>query len=181
MRIWQSLMHYFFEPKKNRVLVLMDWENLQRDVRYFPDRSSIKERLSKLIVTIAREIGEVVGVYVYLPPHAIFGWGEDLQRLGFWPISCSKIKNKTGEKKDTADSMLIDHGKKLIDQITGLTHLCVGSGDIDMEPLIRSARNKGLKTMLIVRDLQSLNVKLLSLVDARPDGSKLVYTLFPEN
>lgn len=154
--------------KRIKVLVLLDWENLQQNVGFAPGEPSLKERLDTCMREIAKQVGSIVDVFVFMPPHASYVWGEQLYKAGFFIIVCPKIKNKAGEETDTTDETLIKFGERMLDQIEGLTHLCLGSGDIDFSPLLIRARRKGLKNILIVADSRSLSGKMASLIDSGP-------------
>lgn len=153
---------------KARVLVLLDWENLQQNVGFVPGGLSLKDRLDACIRQIAKQVGSIVDVFVFMPPHASHIWGEQLYKAGFFILVCPKIKNKAGDEVDTTDETLIRFGERMLDELEGLTHLCLGSGDIDFSPLLIRARRKGLKNVLIAGDPRSLSAKMGPLLDLKP-------------
>ncbi len=153
---------------KTKVLVLLDWENLQQNVGFSQGGLSLKDRLDACMRQIVKQVGSIVDVFVFMPPHASHVWGEQLYKAGFFIIVCPKIKNKAGEDADTTDEILMRFGERMFDNVEGLTHLCLGSGDIDFSPLLIRARRKGLKNVLIAGDPRSLSAKMSPLLDLKP-------------
>lgn len=168
------------QKEKNKILVLIDFENLQKNLKTTaPEKFSIAAGFDRLCKQIAREIGEIINVFVFVPPHATSPAGETFHKLGFFTILCPGIENKKGKKIDTTDETLIALGKKIINQIPDLTHLCLGSGDKDFSPLVREAIRKGLKIIVVAGDLTSLSSELIKLADQKADGLKMVYLFSP--
>lgn len=155
-------------PTKNRVLGLIDfeniWQNIIKDMPP-PERFSLRAGFDRLTRKVAQEVGEIANVFIFVPPHLASNWGGDFHEQGFFTISCPKIKGKVGEDIDTTDQTLIDFGKYMIDNIQGLTHLCIGSGDKDFSPLARFARRKGLRVIVIAASERSLASDLIRLAD----------------
>lgn len=160
--------HYKSINKRKKILVLVDWENISLNVGFTPGEPSLKERLDVCIRNIAKQVGSIVDVFVFMPPHASYTWGEHLYSLGFFIIACPKVKNKAGEEIDTVDETLMKFGERMLDRTEGLTHLCLVSGDADLLPLLTRARLKGLKTVLIAADTHSLSAKMIPLIDEGP-------------
>lgn len=166
----------FRSEKRNRVVVLIDWENLRHNIE-LPERFSMMDSFDQLLRQISQELGEIVDVFVFAPPHSAMVWGEDFQKLGFFIIFCPKVKDKEGKERDSTDDVLTEFGKKAINQIPDLTHLCLGSGDKDFSPLVREAIRKGLKIAVIAGNLRSLSSNLIKLASKKPGGEKLIYIL----
>lgn len=168
------------KSRKNRVLVLLDLENLflNFDVPS-AERFSIMDELDKLMRQLGT-VGEITAVFAFASPQTVSMHLETLFRQGFYPIPCPKIKNKAGQETDTVDSTLMDFGKKMFGQMVGLTHFCLGSGDKDFNPLLREAIRHGLKIMIVAGNLTSLARELIGLTDENPDTHrKMVYILSP--
>lgn len=154
-------------PKKPRrqekVVILIDWENLYKEPR-IEEKLSISEIFQKLIKRVSQEIGEIVNVFVFTPPHSASVWGETFYNQGFFIISCPKVTDKKGETKDTVDETLIDFGRKMIQNMK-LTHLVIGTGDRDFSPLYREAIYQGLKIVTVAASEKSLSSRLIELSD----------------
>jgi len=164
--------------KRNKILVLIDWENLLINTEVPSlERFSRAMGFDQLIRQLTN-IGDIANVFIFIPPHIASPYTEIFQRLGFFIILCPKIKTKEEGKKDTVDEILIELGKKMMDQIPSLTHLCLGSGDKDFVPLIREAIQRRLKIIVAVGSLKSLATDLINLADVNPlTGQKMVYFL----
>lgn len=170
------------QNEKNKILALIDFENLRRNLTTIaPEKFSMTAGFDRLCKQIAREIGEITNIFVFIPPHAASStWGEAFHKLGFFTILCPEIEDKKGGKRiDTTDETLIAFSKEMINQIPGLTHLCLGSGDKDFGTLVREAIRKGLKIIVVAGSIGSLSSELINLADKKPDGSKMVYILSP--
>jgi hypothetical protein len=167
--------------KRNKVLVLIDFENLLWNTELIPpEQFSIIDGLDRIIKNISREIGPIVGVFVFLPPHLSYDWATYLRKMNFFIILCPPDLTKQRELQDTTDAELIRFGQFMIPQITGLTHLCIGSGDKDFEQLVRTAILNGKKIALIAGNKKSLSRELSRLADSadeKLDGNKMIYIL----
>ena len=175
-----------FEKKKdkNKIIILIDFENLIHKIEKVPslEKFSVSEGFDRLIEQISQEVGEIINVFVFAPPHIIATHGEEFPKLGFFIIYCPKVRNKvTQNEEDTVDATLMEFGKKLINQIppSEFTHLCIGSGDKDFTPLIREARQRKRKIIIIASNLNSLSAEMIKLVDKKTDSSKMVYLFSP--
>lgn len=171
------------KEERKRVLLLVDFENLiitaLKDIP--ATEFSIDSGFRRIIEKITEEVGEIVGVFAFLPSNSAIIWGKDLHLLGFNIISCPRVRDKKGIEQDTTDTRLLELGEWLINNIAGLTHLCVGSGDKDFSPLMRKAALKGLKRIVIAADLKSLSSDLIKLTDRKSEGGgKMVYLFLPQ-
>ncbi|HDZ54278.1 MAG TPA: NYN domain-containing protein [Candidatus Nealsonbacteria bacterium] len=157
---------FFRRPKRNRVLFLIDFENILKNLKQLPSPEDLSflAGFDRIVKEIAREIGEIVDVFIFLPPHLASIYGEDLYRAGFFIIVCPKVRDKAGEQIDTTDETLIRFGQRAIDELN-ITHLCLGSGDKDFGPLVRRATRKGLKIIIATASQQSLATELITLAD----------------
>ena len=149
-----------------KVLAVFDWENLFANLSLPPaEKFSMAAGFDRLIREISDKVGEIVNVFIFTPPHLISSMGQDFYEQGFFIIACPKVKNKAGEITDTTDATLIRFGERQMDQIDGLTHLCLGSGDRDFTPLIRRARQKGLRVVVTAGSERSLASEMIKLAD----------------
>lgn len=167
--IRRVLRRIFNREKRNKVVILVDLENLLLGTENVtsPEKEgfSIEEGLTTLVKRIAQEVGEVVDVFVFTPPHLSNLYGKPLHQQGFFIIFCPKVLNKERQEIDTVDSTLINFGRRIIADTEGLTHICIGSGDRDFSPLARAAYYKGLRTIVIAGSVKSLSSELLKLAE----------------
>lgn len=164
---------------QKRVVILLDWENLlSTTTTYPPERFSLEGELNRTIERIAQEVGVIIGIYVFIPPHLAPAWGETFKKQGFFTIFCPKRKDKEGQEADGVDEELIRFGTKMIEQVSDLTHFCLGSGDQDFVPLLREARLHSLEVIVVAGNLQSLSSELLPFAEKKPrSGKRRVYLL----
>jgi len=169
------------KKKEKKILVLIDFENLLKNTATpSPERLSMEEGFNKVINQVTEEVGKIANVFIFAPPHLASLYARTFHELGFFTIHCPKIKDKRKEEKDTTDEILIEFGKKMINQIPDLTHLCLGSGDIDFSSLIKEVKLQGLKTIVIAGNLTSLAGGIINLADKNPrTGGKWVYFFSP--
>ena len=158
--------------KTNRVLALIDFENLMTNIEI----SALIVRLDATLDQIAQEVGEIINVIIFIPPHLDF-WAKEFYQHGFFTILCPKVKTKETEEKDTVDEGLIKMGEFLTAQIPNITHIALGSGDIDYTLFLKRVRRKGIKRIVIASDLESLSSQLIKLIDKNPDGKRMLYLL----
>ena len=169
------------KKKKPKILLLVDFENLFINVRdeIPPEKFSIEGGFNRVIRAITEEVGEIVGVFAFLPSDRALVWDKDLYELQFNIVLCPRIKNKEGVEKDTTDSRLLELGEWLINHLE-LSHVFIGSGDKDFSPLMKKAAQKGLKKGVVAANLKSLSSKLIQLTDTNPStGKKMVYLFSP--
>ena len=103
---------------------------------------------------------------------------EYFQQNGIFPIVCPKIG---ANKADTADATLIKWGLEvLLPHMSGITHLCVGSGDIDFIQLQEEAQKKGLQLIIAIGTPDSLSGEVEKGVSRDPrTGKPMVYHFSP--
>jgi len=156
-------------PKKPRrqekVVILINWENLLQSMGPRIEKElSVSEIFLKLIKRVSQEIGEIVNVFIFAPPHLASVWGETFYNQGFFIISCPKVTDKKGGTKDTVDEILLDFGRRMI-QNMNLSHLAIGTGDRDLSRLYQDVILKGWKIVTIAASEKSLSSKLIPLSD----------------
>ena len=177
------------QPRENKILVLLDFDNIiinmcEGDLPP-PGSFSLVAGFERLMRQLGK-IGKVVEVFVFAPLSTVNLWLDSLHTLGFRTITCPKIvTGKTGstmEKKDIVDPVLIDLGKRLISEMPGLTHLCIGSGDSDFIPLAQEAERQGLDIIIVAGagNPESLSPKLARFACRDPFGQKAIYLFSPE-
>lgn len=162
------VLQLFRQKPKPKILVLVDFPNLLLNMAEIPSfrEMATRDALQNLISKIARETkGEVVGTFVFVPPEMANVFGEIFYATGFFIVFCPKIRDKERILKDTTDEHLITLGETLLEHVSDLTHLCLGSGDQDFMPLVRKALNKGLQIIIVAGSEKSLSRELKRLAD----------------
>lgn len=155
-----------FKKKRQKGILLIDHDNLVTSLQLpSPDEASIVNRFDHVIRKIVEANREIVDIFVFLPPQQAYIWGETYHELSFYTIVCPRIQNKDGKEQDTVDDTLIRFGKMAIDNMRNLSFICLGSGDKDFSPLVRQARKKGLKIIVVAASINSLSSNLIDLAD----------------
>lgn len=173
------------EQTKN-ILFLWDWENTAKGMRENEyakgnyDLSAGFDRLNQWLT----EIGKVIRVLLFSPMHKIFGFDATFQRQEFSIVLCPKIPRVISpgvvEYIDTTDANLIRHGEFCIDHMPDIGYLCLGSGDTHFAPLLRAAKNRGIKIMVVYGSEMSLSSEIWNLADKDPKtGKKMVHLFSP--
>jgi hypothetical protein len=167
--------------KKVKILCVIDWDNIYINVPP-PEKFSITAGLDRIMKKIAKEVGEIINVFVFTPPHLALVNAQVFHDEGFYIILCPKIKDKKRGEQDTADEIISAFLQDMINQMPDLTHICLGSGDKDFCRIIRKyVMRRGLKMIIIVGDLISLSGDLMKLADVNPNtGKRMVYVFSPE-
>jgi len=167
------------ERKESKILVLIDWENLQlgfiRQGGDFFHEGHFEYFLERLT-----EIGEVIFVFVFAPLHLESSYLEMFHKRGFYHIACPRIATKNGGVKDTTDEKIINFGKEAISQLSGLTHLCLVSGDRDLAELGYFAKRHGLKIIIGAPNINSISGEMVNLASIDENKRKMVF-LFSES
>lgn len=155
-----------FKKKEQRGVMLTDHENLWLSIPFgSPTDISAVNGFDNLITKISTEVGQLINVYVFLPPHAAHVWAGTYHKLGFYPIVCPRVPNKDmrGEERDTVDETLMRYAADVIENTRDLTFLVLVSGDKDFSPLVRRAKRKGLKVIIVAASIKSLSNELIHL------------------
>jgi len=165
----------FGKKKRNKVLVLIDFDNLSINFQMKP----IIEELEKTLKQISKEVGAILKVFVFIPYHSALPFAESFYKAGFFTVLCPKVKTKDVQVEiDTTDKTLIQLGNELLEDIPGITHLCLGSGDADFLPLLRKASRYGLDISIIAGDEISLSSEIAEMADKKPNNKeKMIYIL----
>ena len=161
--------------KTNKILILIDWLNISLNL--YPAGQLELTNFDRFIKQISREVGEIVNVFVFAPNLTSREW-ETFYKQGFYVINCPKVKTKEGEDKDTTDELIIKFLTDVVPTISGLTHICLVSGDKDFCQALRNIMRKGLRLIIGAGDLSSLSSELIELADVNPlTHKKMVYVL----
>ena len=162
----------------NKILVLLDWENLSISADDIPpEKFSLTAGFHRLAQQF-RDVGEVTNVFLFAPLPSLATHAEIFYRQGFISVLCPKIHSKSGEEQDTTDGIIITFGQRIIGHMPDLTHLCIGSGDRDFVPLAREAIRRGLRIIIVAGSCQSLAPELSELADIHPMSKKRMVYLF---
>lgn len=87
------------QPKNNRILVLVDLENLLRNSRRPPAEGFSPGVGFERLLEKLQPIGEIAGVFVFAPPHLLVPtYTRFFQQKGFCIIFCPKMESD--EKKE---------------------------------------------------------------------------------
>lgn len=170
-------------PKpRNEILVLLDLENLLLNIEPpSPFEFSLTEGFEKMIKKLA-EFGRVIEVFVFGPPPTINIHLDMLHKMGFRSVTCPRVvMGKDGPKMDTVDAAMIDFGKRMIAEMGGLTHLCIGSGDQDFLPLVKEAKRCGIGIVIFAGSEDSLSEELANTACKNPlTEERAVYFFSPK-
>ncbi len=168
----------------SKIAVLFDLENVVfNHIWSDNEKFSLTAGFDSLLAWL-KDFGEIAMFCVFFPTHFIQKGllrEEDLdyfQKMGIFPIICPKIGQR---KEDTTDVTLIKWGLEiLLPHMSDITHLCIGSGDIDFIRLQGEAQNKGLQLMIVagIPDSLSGEVKRKADTDLHT-GKPMVYYFSP--
>lgn len=174
------------EEQPGGMLVLWDWENTAKGMRergYTKGNYDLAAGFDRL-KQWWDEIGKVIKVYLFSPMHKIFGFDAVFQRQEFSIILCPKITQVVSagvvNYMDTTDANLINQGEFCINYIPSIGYLCLGSGDKHFAPLLRNAKDKGIKIAIVHGNEASLSSELWDLADKHPrTGKKMIHLFSP--
>jgi len=165
--------------KINKVLCAIDLENIRTNMP-LPEKFSMTAGLDRIMRQIAEDVGEIINVFVFAPPHLASINAQAFYEEGFYTIYCPKIDDKKGQEEDTVDETMSAFLKDMVLQIPDITHVCIGSGDKDFCQMIRKfILRKGLKIIIVAGDMASLSSELIKLADKNLDGKKMIYLFSP--
>lgn len=171
----------------NKVLVLVDWDNLFFSLfSSFKMHMHLEERLKKMMEWVKKDIGEIFEGYgfVFAPEHLTYYHQKMCVENSFKLMTCPKrqIKNQQGieiSEEDTVDETIIWFGKMMM-RHPDVNFLCLVSGDNDYVPLFEEAPKHGVKRALAPPTLNSLSrsKNLIEMTDEHPEtGKKMVLML----
>ncbi len=97
-------------------------------------------------------------------------------------IQCDQVVLKNDlkvTKVDTVDRRIIDDGTFFMEEMPGITHLCLWTGDQDFVELARKARMAGKDIVIVAGSEKSLSKELARFACNDPDGKRAVYIFSP--
>ncbi len=171
----------------NTVAILFDFENVTRAFRHRllkPEKFSEEAGFEELIDRITKQVGKIVMFCLFIPDYFLEkGYVskknlEFFQSKGFFTIVCPKIGPK---RKDTSDLNMIKFGLDvMLPYFSGITHICIGSGDVDFLELCEKVKRSGHKLMVTMGSNISLSGDVRKMVDINPKtGEKMIYLFSP--
>ncbi|MCX6721844.1 MAG: NYN domain-containing protein [Candidatus Staskawiczbacteria bacterium] len=177
----QPFSYPLLEIRRNRILCLLDVDNIAINTN--PDSSDLPRALDAITRYLSR-IGRVVKACAFGPELTLASASDALRLRSFILIQCPKVLvdkqfGAQTEKKDTADLEFIRVGTIDINEMSGLTHLALCSGDSQFEQFVRWAESQGLKIIIVAGNRKSLSPKIAELASRGSDGQKMVYVLPP--
>jgi len=168
--------------KKITILVLVDLENILVNTEISTE-VSITKRFDEFLEWLGK-IGKIAGVFVFSPHHLIPQFEKYFFDRKFFIILCPKIfQEEEQESIDTVDATLTEFGRKMLSQISSLTHLCLCSGDAgflncswsedkNCLPLLKEAEKAGLRIIIGAGNLTSLSSELIPLAEIDPETNR---------
>jgi hypothetical protein len=170
-----------------KILTLIDWPNILKNMPGYNqpvETFSLKlgfdnlEAWFKETCPNAKIIRKIIFWY---PKTATEETTRFFEEQGFDVMVCSNKKEDRNflVKKDPVDEKLIEFGIWAIENIPELTHICIGSGDLDKGRLAKFAKKKGKKIMLVVGSQNSLSSSLAGLIDENDRGKRMIHYFNP--
>jgi len=171
-------------------LVLIDWENISKEIPHIktaPERFSRASALKKMFAWISSEVDKIFDTFVFCPLYMAYTDYQMFHDLGLFLTTCPKVPLGSPQKKDTVDPTLIERARKWITH-PDITHVCLASGDSDFIPLLKIAKQRGLKIMVcaldpaLARDPRHLPLsrELAEMADvSEKTGEKMVHYFSP--
>lgn len=164
----------------NRLIVLIDWENIIngiREVIHVPEQFSLEAGFEKLVQWL-KGIDSDYKVFVFAPQHIYYGEAFQLfHKFGFISIICPKIGI---ERKDTTDAILIEFGNWLLG-IGSPTYFCLGSVDRHFkEGFIDRMKTNDTKIAIICGNPFLTDTVVAKTADTHPkSGERMIHVFSP--
>jgi len=154
MGLWQKL-GLKSEPKKHRLAILVDYENVSREAALEGKVLDFDKLLSECL-----QAGIVDFAFVFVPSHLVtYRLPSYIYSKGFYIVSCPSAYGNTGLKeKDRVDTIMSEMGLKLIERAE-LTHLVIVSHDGDFIRLANYAKQHGKKVIAVAGEHISFLLK----------------------
>ncbi len=169
--------------KNHKVIAIIDWENIRQSMMeesYSPEGYSILSGLEKMKNWLLT-IGQQIWIIVYVCSDQLFYFIKTFEQLEFTSIICQP-EEEEGQKKDTTDRHIISDFSKLLDMVSdkGIYCLCLGSGDADFMPILKKAKEKGIKIAIAAGSKRSISQDLKKMADNHPEeGNKMIHIITP--
>lgn len=135
---------------RKKVIVFIDFENLNRGypLSPTPHTFSFTENFGRMINHL-RMFGEIVFIFVFMPVHCAQAFAKFFYDERCQIVLCPKSVDKTATLKDTVDQAIMDFGRKITNEIPGLSFVFLASGDKDFVPFVKDLKLQGLTIGII--------------------------------
>ncbi len=146
------------EPeKKNRLAVLIDYENISREAALEGKILDFEKLLQECL-----EFGMIDFAFLFVPDHLV-SYRMPVSKIydkGFNVIACPSAYNSNTQlkEKDRVDTIMTKIGSKLVER-TDLTHIVIVSHDGDFVPLANEAKFHGKKVIAVAGEHVSFLLK----------------------
>jgi hypothetical protein len=160
------------EPKKPAIAVTIDLDNIVRELAPIANDThrSVAEALLMLLAKLS-EIGNVIAVYVFIPPHLIgppyqdfFFQQKSLPLFVFYCPQPPEAKPANPETPGIVDQFLIDFCRTTI-LAANIDYVCFVAGDGHYIPIAKTLQQAGKKIILAPASESSLSDGLKGLAD----------------
>jgi len=164
--------------EQRKIVVVVDLENMIANTELPPGADfTLNQALADLMQKLAN-MGDIVGKFVFTPPHRIPAFEKFFSEHRFFIIACPKAQTAEGTK-DTTDQTIMDFCRQVAAEIPGITHFCLCSGDADFIPMIEILKKKGMKIIIASGNLRALAGDLIRLAEPNESGGRRVFILSP--
>ncbi len=146
MGLWQILGLKSEPEKKNRLAILVDYENISREAALEGKILDFDKLLNECL-----QAGLIDFAFIFVPSHLVtFRLPEYIYGKGFYIISCPSAygANTQLKEKDRVDTIMTEVGLKLVER-TDLTHVVIVSHDGDFVRLANQAKFHGKKIIAV--------------------------------
>lgn len=162
-----------------RALIFIDLPNLLINMFVGTDYLGFDTELRfKKMLDLVKRMADIEWVLVFestKPPRRHL-YQRFFHNLGFTVITCLHVENAEKEEGDTTDSKLIETAEKMIANYQGITHFCLVSGDHHFAEIIKLAKERGIKVILIPPVMDALSDQLIPLADLDEAGKAMIYS-----
>ncbi len=138
--------------KENRLIVLVDYENVGKEVisgRQVIDLNAIREECLK--------IGVIEFSAAFVPEHLVYdGLTDYLHDKNYKLIACP---SKNRKQKDRVDSIMTEVGNMCADLMPSITHIVIVAMDGDFADLANHAKDHRKKTIAFASEFISPSLR----------------------
>lgn len=161
------------------MLIMVDLDNILSglDISQDPRSFSLIDGFDRMLQKLGR-IAPIVHVFAYGPPETLTRHAGWLGKLQITTVQCNQVVTKSDvkiSKEDTVDHRMIEDGKSFLREMTGVSHLCLWTGDQDFVELARAAKMTGREVIIVAGREESLSKELARFASNGPDGERAVY------
>lgn len=180
-------------PSVNKIAVFIDYDNIRINMKTDPPEKLAEELGYERLKSWLSEIGEITAVFVFAPAVTIYANIEFFYKLGFIPIACPMLPQKSKEKKvlygietdepedvpliNKTDEVLIKVAEMIINLTPDITHICIASGDHHFIPVAELTKSQGKKVMIVIANYRP-SKELLYFADRDQLTNKRMIHLF---